>query len=74
MYLALYRKWRPKTFDDVVSQEHITTTLKHEIVSGMTAHSYLFTGPGNGKNHLRENSCHGGKLPAYCRRKPLHGM
>ena len=50
MYLALYRKWRPKTFDDVVSQEHITTTLKHEIVSGTTAHSYLFTGSrGTGK-------------------------
>lgn len=50
MYLALYRKWRPKTFDDVVSQEHITTTLKHQIISGTTAHSYLFTGSrGTGK-------------------------
>ncbi len=50
MYLALYRKWRPKTFDDVISQEHITTTLKREIVSGKTAHSYLFTGSrGTGK-------------------------
>ena len=50
MYLALYRKWRPKTFDDVISQEHITPTLKREIVSGKTAHSYLFTGSrGTGK-------------------------
>ncbi|WP_229408147.1 DNA polymerase III subunit gamma/tau [Massiliimalia timonensis] len=50
VYLALYRKWRPKTFDDVISQEHITTTLKREIVSGKTAHSYLFTGSrGTGK-------------------------
>ena len=50
MYLALYRKWRPKTFDDVISQEHITTPLKREIVSGKTAHSYLFTGSrGTGK-------------------------
>ena len=45
MYLALYRKWRPKTFDDVISQEHITTTLRREVVQGTTAHAYLFTGP-----------------------------
>lgn len=50
MYLALYRKWRPRTFDDVISQEHITTTLKNEIISGKTAHAYLFTGSrGTGK-------------------------
>lgn len=50
MYLALYRKWRPKTFDDVISQEHITTTLKNEVRTNKTAHSYLFTGSrGTGK-------------------------
>lgn len=50
MYLALYRKYRPKTFDDVISQEHITTTLKNQIKSGQTAHAYLFTGSrGTGK-------------------------
>ena len=50
MYQALYRKWRPKTFDDVVSQPHITTTLKNQIISGKTAHAYLFTGSrGTGK-------------------------
>lgn len=50
MYLALYRKWRPKTFDDVVGQEHITKTLKNEVSAGKTAHSYLFTGSrGTGK-------------------------
>lgn len=50
MYLALYRKYRPKTFDDVISQEHITTTLKNQISSGTTAHAYLFTGSrGTGK-------------------------
>ena len=50
MYQALYRKWRPKTFDDVVSQPHITTTLKNQIASGKTAHAYLFTGSrGTGK-------------------------
>ena len=50
MYLALYRKYRPKTFDDVISQEHITTTLKNQITNGTTAHAYLFTGSrGTGK-------------------------
>ena len=50
MYQALYRKWRPMTFDDVVGQPHITTTLKNQIVNGKTAHAYLFTGSrGTGK-------------------------
>ena len=50
MYLALYRKYRPKTFDDVVSQEHITKTLRNQISGGKTAHAYLFTGSrGTGK-------------------------
>ncbi|SDN03597.1 DNA polymerase III subunit gamma/tau [Acetanaerobacterium elongatum] len=50
MYKALYRTWRPKTFEDVVGQEHITTTLKNEVVQGKVAHSYLFTGSrGTGK-------------------------
>lgn len=50
MYLALYRKYRPRTFDDVISQEHITTTLKNQIANGTTAHAYLFTGSrGTGK-------------------------
>ena len=50
MYQALYRKWRPMSFDDVVSQPHITTTLKNQIAGGKTAHAYLFTGSrGTGK-------------------------
>lgn len=50
MYLALYRKYRPQTFDDVISQEHITTTLKNQLKNGQTAHAYLFTGSrGTGK-------------------------
>lgn len=50
MYQALYRKYRPATFDDVISQSHITTTLKNQIMSGKTAHAYLFTGSrGTGK-------------------------
>ena len=49
-YQALYRKWRPLTFDDVVGQEHITQTLKNEIVNGKLAHAYLFCGTrGTGK-------------------------
>lgn len=50
MYQALYRKYRPVTFDDVISQPHITTTLKNQIITGKTAHAYLFTGSrGTGK-------------------------
>lgn len=50
MYQALYRKWRPRSFDDVVSQPHITETLKNQIKNGKTAHAYLFTGSrGTGK-------------------------
>lgn len=50
MYLALYRKYRPRTFDDVISQEHITTTLKNQVANGTAAHAYLFTGSrGTGK-------------------------
>lgn len=50
MYLALYRKYRPTTFDDVISQPHITTTLKNQISGGKHGHAYLFTGSrGTGK-------------------------
>ncbi len=50
MYQALYRKYRPKTFDEVVGQEPITTTLKNEIGTGRPAHAYLFMGSrGTGK-------------------------
>ncbi|MBW6411517.1 DNA polymerase III subunit gamma/tau [Clostridium weizhouense] len=49
-YTALYREWRPKTFSDVVGQEHITTTLKNEILNDRIAHAYLFCGTrGTGK-------------------------
>ena len=50
MYKALYRKWRPMTFDDVISQQQTTETLKNQITGGKTAHAYLFTGSrGTGK-------------------------
>ncbi|MCS6846366.1 MAG: DNA polymerase III subunit gamma/tau [Anaerolineae bacterium] len=41
---ALYRKWRPKTFDEVVGQEHVTTTLKNQVATGRIGHAYLFVG------------------------------
>ena len=49
-YQALYRKYRPQRFDEVVGQDHVTTTLAREVVEGKVAHAYLFTGPrGTGK-------------------------
>ncbi len=49
-YQALYRKYRPQTFDDVIGQGHVTTTLAREVADGRVAHAYLFTGPrGTGK-------------------------
>ena len=50
MYQALYRKWRPKTFSDVVGQEHVTETLQRQVAEGRLSHAYLFTGTrGTGK-------------------------
>ena len=50
MYQALYRKWRPQTFDEVVGQKHITETLKNQVKSGRLSHAYIFIGTrGTGK-------------------------
>ena len=50
MYQALYRKWRPRDFEDVVGQEHITRTLQRQVAEGKLSHAYLFTGTrGTGK-------------------------
>ena len=50
MYQALYRKWRPRTFEDVVGQEHITATLRKQVETGRLSHAYLFIGTrGTGK-------------------------
>ncbi len=50
MSQALYRKWRPARFDDVVGQEHITRTLRKSVAAGRIGHAYLFSGPrGTGK-------------------------
>ena len=50
MYRALYRKWRPQRFEDVVGQRAIVTALKNQITAGRVGHAYLFTGVrGTGK-------------------------
>lgn len=50
MAQALYRKWRSRTFDEVVGQEHVTQTLRNALRDGRVAHAYLFSGPrGTGK-------------------------
>ncbi len=49
-HLALYRKYRPKTFSDVYGQEHVTSVLRYESAEGKLSHAYLFCGPrGTGK-------------------------
>ena len=50
MVQALYRKWRPQSFEDVVGQEHVVRTLRNALTSGRIHHAYLFAGPrGTGK-------------------------
>lgn len=50
MHQALYRKWRPQSFDDVCGQEHITSVLRYEVSQGALSHAYLFCGSrGTGK-------------------------
>jgi DNA polymerase-3 subunit gamma/tau len=52
-YIVFARKWRPKDFDEVIGQEHITTTLKNAISNNRVAHAYMFTGPrGIGKTSV----------------------
>ena len=49
-YVALYRKYRPSTFDEVIGQDHIITTLRNQILQDKISHAYLFTGTrGTGK-------------------------
>ena len=52
-YQALYLKYRPQRFDEVIGQDHVTKTLAREVVDGKVAHAYLFAGPeGVGKATL----------------------
>ncbi len=69
MYQALYRKYRPKTFSDVVGQSHVTETLRRQVETGRLSHAYLFTGTrGTGKT-----TCAKILAKAVNCRHPVHG-
>lgn len=72
MSLALYRKYRPSTFGEVIGQEHVTTPLSNALASGAIHHAYLFSGPrGCGKTSsarimARSLNCEKGPTPEPC--------
>ena len=72
MSLALYRKYRPSVFADVIGQEHVTVPLSNALTSGKTHHAYLFSGPrGCGKTSsarimARSLNCEKGPTPTPC--------
>lgn len=71
-YLVMARKYRPQTFDEVVGQSHVTTTLKHAIQTDRISHAYLFAGPrGTGKTTVarilaKALNCKEGPTPQPC--------
>lgn len=70
--IALYRRWRPQTFGDVVGQEHVEATIQGQIREGRIAHAYLFSGPrGTGKTSTarilaKALNCENGPTPEPC--------
>ena len=76
-YVALYRKWRPKSFADLVGQEHISRTLANAILSEKIGHAYLFAGPrGTGKTSTakifaKALNCDHGPTPEPCNVCPV---
>lgn len=75
-YQVLARRWRPLTFDEVVGQEHVTSTLANALGRGRVAHAYLFTGPrGCGKTTMarlmaKALNCDDGPTPSPCGKCP----
>lgn len=68
-HLALYRKWRPLTFEDVFGQDHVTAALRNQVSAGRTSHAYLFTGTrGTGKT-----TCAKILARAVCCEHPVNG-
>ncbi len=71
-YLVLARKWRPKTFEDIISQDYVTRSLKNAVSTGKIAHAFIFSGPrGVGKTSTarilaKALNCQNGPTPEPC--------